>query len=88
MSGGAPREPRTEPIARRAAERRTAARRTDDRSAAEQLELEAIREAFDGEVDAKERCPHCGGLLLVTFVRVLRTCRNFARYIVARGGRL
>ena len=78
MSAGT-RGARTAPIARRSAERRAGARRTDDRSAAEALELEAIREAFDREIDEGHMVP---------FERVARICRTFAQHLVARGGSL
>ena len=75
----APREARTDPLDRRATERRATERRADDRRSASQVELEAIREAFDREIDAGHP---------VSFERVARICRTFAQHLVARGGSL
>jgi hypothetical protein len=50
-------------------------RRATDR----EYELEAIREAFDRELDQGHA---------VAFERVVRICRTFARHLAARGGRL
>jgi hypothetical protein len=63
---------------RRTSERRAAPRRTSDHSAADAIELEAIREAFDQELDRGERIP---------FETVARICQNFAAHLLARGGK-
>jgi hypothetical protein len=52
---------------------------TRRRRAADQIELEAIREAFDREWDAKHHIP---------FEVVARICRTYAAELVKRGGRL
>lgn len=49
------------------------------RAADQQYELEAIRAAWDAEIDARHR---------ITFEVTARICRRFAAELLKRGGRL
>ena len=69
----------SEAVDRRSADRRAGTRRIHDRCTAEILQLEAIREAFDRELDAGNR---------LSFEVVARICHNFAEQLRARGGSL
>ncbi len=80
MSTGAHVRPEPlEAVDRRNSDRRLETRRIDDRGAADALMLEAIRVAWDQEID--QRHP-------ITWEQAARICRNFAAHLAAHGGKL
>jgi hypothetical protein len=80
MSTGAHVRPEPlEAVDRRVSDRRLETRRIDDRGAADALMLEAIRVAWDQEIDGRHPVP---------WEQAVRICRNFAAHFIARGGRL